>query len=116
MVAVTTSGSAYCHHRRLPEVPASANEGGLSPTCHAWQRMSARGISQAEIDAALAWGRVHHTSHGATTHFIGRRQVERAARERVDISALEGLVVVMALDSGTIITTYRNRSRKMRRR
>jgi hypothetical protein len=101
------------HHLRLPEVPPSlAARAGVRVTAHAWQRMSARGVSPADVDAALAWGRVGHELGHATSHFLGRREVEQAARHGEDLAHLEGLVVVVAADGATILTTFRNRARR----
>jgi hypothetical protein len=109
--------SSRPHPHGLLEVPPSApSRAGVRVTAHAWQRMSARGISPAAIDAALAWGRVGHELGHATSHFLGRREVERAARLGEDLSHLEGLVVLVAADGATILTTFRNRERRRRSR
>jgi hypothetical protein len=109
--------AAAPHPHGLPEVPPSApRRAGARVTAHAWQRMSARGVSPAAIDAALAWGRLGHEAGHATSHFLGRREVERAARLGVNIRHLEGLVVLLAADGATILTTFRNRERRHRRR
>ncbi len=76
-------------------------------TRHAWQRMMARRLSQAAVQAAIEYGRVVYV-RGAAIYAIGRKEVNRYLRHGIDLSCYEGIQVVCALD-GTIITVYRNR-------
>ncbi len=118
--SVATSASpaslavASPHYRRVPEIPPAALDArvGGRLTAHAWQRMSARGVAPAEVDAALAWGRLGHEPGHATSFFLGRREVEQAGRHGEDLTHLEGLVVLVADDGATILTTFRNRARR----
>jgi hypothetical protein len=76
-------------------------------TRHAQRRASARRISPALIDAVLVWGRELRL-RGAWVYVVGRRDIWRAAREGVDVAALEGVHVVCS-DDGAVLTVYRNR-------
>ncbi len=76
-------------------------------TRHAQGRASARRISPSLIDAVLVWGRELRL-RGAWVYVVGRRDVWRAAREGVDVTALEGVHVVCS-DDGAVLTVYRNR-------
>ena len=55
----------------------------------------------------LNYGRVAHV-RGATIYAVGRKEVERFARDGMDLSDVEGVQVVCS-DSGVIMTVYRNR-------
>ena len=76
-------------------------------TMHASQRMHARGISEAVVQAALEHGRVVHV-RGAVIHAIGRKEISRHRRRGIDLSCYEGIQIVCAPD-GTVLTVYRNR-------
>ena len=76
-------------------------------TRHAWQRMTARGMSLAAIEAAIEYGRAVHV-RGATVSALGRKEVERCRRRGVDLSRYEGIHVVCS-PKGMILTVYRNR-------
>lgn len=116
MDAISMHHSGYSHYQRLPALPDGLCERlGVSVTRHAWQRMCGRGISPDKVDLVLEWGRVRHEAGSATSHFIGRREVARAAHKGVNIAHLEGLTIMMSLDGSTIITAWRNRSRRARR-
>jgi len=82
-------------------------------TRHGEQRASARRISVSAVDTVLVWGRELRL-RGAWVYVVGRRDVSRAARDGVDIEALEGLHVVCS-DDGAIITVYRNRDPELMR-
>ncbi|MBX3400764.1 MAG: hypothetical protein KF873_18675 [Gemmataceae bacterium] len=56
----------------------------------------------------LDYGRIVYT-RGAILYAIGRKEVEKYARDGVDLSALNGVQVVCSLDR-TVITVYRNRN------
>lgn len=76
-------------------------------TKHARERMSQRAIRGEAIAAALTYGRVIYI-RGAYISAIGRKEVERYAREGIDLAAYEGTQVVVH-PSGNILTVYRNR-------
>ncbi|MCB9745292.1 MAG: DUF4258 domain-containing protein [Alphaproteobacteria bacterium] len=80
-------------------------QSGLILSAHAWRRMSARGISPEAVHAALRYGRVVQQD-GAEVFFLGRKEVRRW-RGKVDLSAHQGLHVVIGRD-GAVVTVYRN--------
>lgn len=100
-----------------PEKIAELTQSGYPITRHAWQRMCARGISLAALDATLTYGRVAHIRNAAI-YAIGRSEVSRYRRHGADLAAYEGIQVVCSLD-GKVMTVYRNhdfRSLRPRRR
>ncbi|MCB9795190.1 MAG: hypothetical protein H6741_21005 [Alphaproteobacteria bacterium] len=86
----------------------------LGLTKHAWKRLCGRGVSRASITAALRWGR-RTWSHGELHYFLGKRAVKAARRQGVRVDAHEGTTVILSLDD-QIVTVYRNRQPKRRRR
>jgi hypothetical protein len=82
--------------------------GRFTLTNHAKERMATRGLRAEAIDAALAYGRVVYV-RGADIFAIGRKEIAHYAKEGVDLSAYDGVQVVVTAD-GTILTVYRNRS------
>ena len=79
----------------------------LTLTHHARCRIDARGFSRRAVAAALDYGRELHT-RGAVIYVLGRREVARARREGLDLSAHEGVHVVCSAD-GAVITAWRRR-------
>jgi len=77
-------------------------------TQHAQVRLSSRRLSQTAVDAALSYGREVHT-RGAVFYVIGRKEVEFARRDGIDISADEGIHVVCSSED-EVVTAYRNRN------
>ena len=77
-------------------------------TKHAEERMATRGLRVNAINAALAFGRVVYV-RGADIYAIGRKEIARYAEEGIDLSAYDGVQVVVTAD-GAILTVYRNRS------
>lgn len=73
---------------------------------HAWERMSGRGLSPDAIRRVIDFGRVAHV-RGATIYAVGRKEVERFARDGIDLSDVEGIQVVCS-ECGVIMTAYRN--------
>ena len=92
-------------HQSQPRLAAAGPE--IRLTVHASQRMNARGISHADVQAALRHGRVVHV-RGAAIHAIGQREISRCRRRGIDLSGYDGLQIVCTHD-GTILTAYRNR-------
>lgn len=76
-------------------------------TQHAQQRMGMRGISSANVNKVLAYGRKVHI-RGAVIFAVGRREIVLCAEYGVDLSGLDGLQVVCSND-GAVMTVYRNR-------
>lgn len=70
-------------------------------THHALARMEQRAISHDAIAAALDWGRWWY-SHGCLVFVLGRREIRKARRFGLDLSAYEGIRVVE--DNSAIIT------------
>jgi hypothetical protein len=82
-------------------------------TAHAELRMQQRGISTALLQLVLRYGRTLH-ERGLSFRVIGHKEVERYAREGVNLSRAEGVHVLVHSD-GAVITTYRNQNlRKIR--
>jgi len=80
---------------------------GLRLTNHAKDRMVGRRLSTTAVSATLDYGRTLHL-RGAEIHFLGRREVRKHYRLGVDLSHLEGLMVVCS-NEGVILTVYRNK-------
>jgi hypothetical protein len=83
-------------------------EGRFILTHHARERMATRGLRADAIDAALSYGRVAHV-RGADIYAIGRKEIARYAGEGIDLSAYDGVQVVVTANC-VILTVYRNRS------
>jgi hypothetical protein len=75
-------------------------------TRHAWERMCGRGFSAEVLRHVLTHGRRVHT-RGAVIRVVGRKEVARAARRGLDLTAAEGIHVVCS-PLGDVLTTYRN--------
>lgn len=75
---------------------------------HAWQRMSQRGISPADVEAVIDYGRRGHR-HGAVIYFVGRREVTRWGKRGADLREQHGIHVVVDR-IGRVLTVWRNRS------
>lgn len=91
-----------------PYLPAS-----YRLTDHARHRMTHRGISLEALSAAVLFGRVSTVRGGAEIFRIGRKEVEQARIQGIDLSPYEGVQVVCSV-RGYVITTYR--SHRMRSR
>ena len=81
---------------------------GYVLTDHAWSRMTARAIPAAAVSHALRSGRAVHR-RGAIIFALGRREVERAREQGIDLGRCEGIQVVCATDRRAVMTVYRNR-------
>ena len=79
---------------------------------HLQRRMSQRGIRDQDIERTLLYGRTEYIRRAHIT-VVGRREVERAARQGVDIRSLEGIHVVCTPE-GVIKTVYRNKQLNLR--
>ena len=76
-------------------------------TEHARLRMSQRGIGKDDVEEVLRLGRCQH-AHGARFYFVGRKEVQRYARQGLNIRHLENLQVLLAPHSDDVITVYRS--------
>ena len=77
-------------------------------TDHALLRMAQRGVSYAQVERVLQYGRkIYH--RGALIFLVGKREIRRLAGFVDDIHELEGLHVVVNSEC-VVITTYRNRA------
>ena len=95
----------------IPESLAKGKDGGnggISMTFHAFVRAGARRLSHDAIEAALIYGNVVHT-RGAVIYAIGKKELQRSARQGVDLSRYEGIQVVCH-PKGQILMVYKNRS------
>lgn len=87
-----------------PHNPTAA--GTFRTTFHAEQRMSERGVSCSDLEAALTYGRPVW-ARGARIYAIGHKEVERYTDGEVDLTSQEGVQAVCHPD-GTVLTVYRN--------
>lgn len=94
----------------MPPTPISAEAQRTPlPTCpHARRRMDARRLNVAEVEAAIDYGRVVRI-RGALVYVVGHKEVAAAARDGIDLRAVEGVHVVCSSYDGTVKTVYRNR-------
>lgn len=77
-------------------------------TDHALLRMAQRGVSDAQVERVLRYGRKIY-NRGALVIVVGKREIRRLARFVDDIHELDGLHVVVTTEC-VVITAYRNRS------
>ena len=78
----------------------------LQLTRHAIQRMQQRGISTEQIEAVLAYGRTIEEGR-VVRQMIGRNEVAEYRREGINLSAMQGVHLVLA-DDGSVITAFRS--------
>jgi hypothetical protein len=83
-----------------------AKPGDHTLTAHAAVRMRQRGISARVVDLVLTYGR-QIQAKGLIFCVVGRKEVAKYATYGVDLSAAEGLQVLVAPD-GVVVTMYRN--------
>jgi hypothetical protein len=79
---------------------------------HAQRRGSQRGISEADIEMVLGYGRCVYTRR-AWIHVVGRAEVCAAQKEGVDLRPVEGIHVVLD-PRGPVRTVYRNQHLNLR--
>src|SRR5436853_338295 len=94
------------HNRRAPMDTSCCTCPGLFSR-HALRRMNARCITDRAVELVQQYGREIH-ARGAIYYVVGRKEVESLA-DRVDLSWVEGIHVLLSRD-GWVITTYRNRA------
>lgn len=81
-------------------------------TDHARLRMAQRGVSDAQVERVLQYGRkIHH--RGVLVFLVGKREVQQYVGLTDDIHELEGLHVVINTER-VVITAYRNRTKVFR--
>lgn len=80
-------------------------EQGTHKTRHARQRQQQRGLSDAVVEAALAWGHPVRLRGGATAYYLGRRQRARAAREGETLRDFKDVAVIVGSED-VVITAY----------
>lgn len=90
--------------RALQDLQATPPENVL--TAHAAVRMRQRGISAQLIEVVLTYGR-QIDAKGVVFWVVGRKEVANYAASGLDLSAAEGLQVLVGPD-GAVVTTYRN--------
>jgi hypothetical protein len=76
------------------------------PTRHAQKRMQQRAIRPQDVEHAARFGQVLYAA-GAQFIFVGQRDIPRPLRRELDY--LEGLTLVVAPETGRLLTSYRNR-------
>ncbi|MFN3981155.1 MAG: DUF4258 domain-containing protein [Caldilinea sp.] len=80
-------------------------------TAHARLRICQRGLSEADIDAVLRYGRRFYAAD-AVIYFLGDRDLP--AEETRHIGHLRGVGVILAPAQAKVITVWRNRRHGMR--
>jgi hypothetical protein len=86
----------------------------LPLTHHARARMDGRRIPAEAVEAVLLHGRAIW-GRGAQIYALGKKEVERAFRQGLDLRPYSGLQVVCA-PGGDVLTVYRNHDFKSLRR
>jgi len=81
--------------------------GHVHLTRHAWERMCARGVAPRTLCLVLRWGRIARVRNAAI-YAVGRKEMEKARAEGVDLSQAKNVHVVCARD-GWVLTVYRNK-------
>lgn len=78
------------------------------PTCpHARTRMNARRVGVSHVELAIDFGR-ELRQRGALMYVVGRKEIDAAAREGIDLRPIAGVHVVCSPYDGTVKTVYRN--------
>lgn len=78
------------------------------PTCpHARARMNARRVGVSHVELAIDFGR-ELRQRGALIYVVGRKEIDAAAREGIDLRPIAGVHVVCSPYDGTVKTVYRN--------
>ena len=77
--------------------------------------MSHRGVNQELIGLVLLHGRLVYT-RGATIYFIGDKEIKRARKAGLDLSACRGLHVVYDNKLREVVTVYKNNNLRTTKR
>lgn len=80
----------------------------IACTIHGRSRSCQRRLPDEALQAALDHGRWQYCGQGRTRHWLSHRCVAKAARDGLDLSEHEGVVVIAASD-GRVITAWRHR-------
>lgn len=81
----------------------------LQFTHHARVRCAQRAVPDEAVQAVLAWGLEYPRPARHAVYFLGRRQVNTAARLGVDLRRFENTAIVFSKD-GVVVTAIRTRS------
>ena len=87
----------------------------LSYTDHARVRKAQRAVSDEAIEAVLLYGKPWHQRKGRVALHLGRKQVEAARKQGVDLRSYENTAVVVA-DGRVVVTVIRTADTKRLRR
>ncbi len=77
-------------------------------TVHAEARCAQRNLSYEEVQYVIRHGRQVQNA-GTCEFFLGRNDIPPGDRARQRIAQLEGTVVLMDIQTGLVLTVYRNR-------
>lgn len=85
-------------------------------TEHSLKRLSARRINDELFNMVILYGRKFY-ANSAEVYFVGKKEVEKARKEGVDIRKAEGLNVIVQTygDEKIVITAFKNHSLKQYR-
>lgn len=76
-------------------------------TKHARKRMSQRGVKEDAIKLALQFGRKIY-SRRALFYVIGQKEITKHGEQYPELKILEGLQVVVDVESQKVLTVYRS--------
>jgi hypothetical protein len=77
-------------------------------TKHGKHRGAQCNIGDRDLELVRRYGVLEHRT-GVRFYFVGQREVERYLGVEPRIERLHGIVMIVAADSFTVITVYRNR-------
>jgi len=82
-------------------------------TEHSLKRLSGRRITDELFDIAIIYGRRFY-ANSAEVYFVGKKEVEKARRQGIDIRNAEGINVIVQPngDEKFVITAFKNHSLK----
>jgi hypothetical protein len=77
-------------------------------TKHGRHRGAQSNLCEGDLDLVRRYGVLEHRT-GVRFYFVGQREVERYRDVEPRIEKLHGVVMIVAPDTFTVITVYRNR-------
>jgi len=80
---------------------------------HARKRAKNRSIPENAVETCLSWGRQVRQVGNDEVHFIGRKEIEAAKKQDVDLSDYDGLAVVTSKDGVVITIMWADSPRKL---
>lgn len=80
-------------------------------TEHAQVQMSRRGISESHVSMVIGFGRKIYNK-GAKKYIVGKKEVQNASKQGVDIQQILDIHVICCTDQNTVITVFRNKNFK----